>query len=114
MNKEKRIEEMARMICKSKNPNMEKDCPECIFDCMCDIQDGCEVLFEKGYRKASEVAREISRDIIEPVWEAYKNSKSEDTVLLVALICEGINTKLQKKYIDGEDTNVLTNTEGEG
>ena len=54
-----------------------------------------------GYRRRqSEVAKEIGRDIIEPVWEAYKNSTSEETVLLVALICEGINTQLKKKYTE--------------
>ena len=48
----------------------------------------------------AEVAREISRDIIEPLWEAYKDSESKETVLLVALICESINFQLKKKYTD--------------
>ena len=56
------------------------------------------VLYDQGYRKASEVAREISQDIIEPLWNAYKNSNCQETVLLVALICETINNQLKKKY----------------
>ncbi len=63
MNREKQIDEMALVICKSKNPNIEKDCPKCVFNCMCDIQDGCQALFDKGYRLASEVAREIIDEI---------------------------------------------------
>lgn len=55
-------------------------------------------LYIAGYRKASEVAREISQDIIEPLWNAYKNSTCQETVLLVALICETINNQLKKKY----------------
>ena len=59
-------------------------------------------LFRKGYRRASEVAREISQDIIEPLWNAYKNSTCQETVLLVALICETINNQLKKKYTEVE------------
>lgn len=55
-------------------------------------------LYNAGYRKASDVAREISQDIIEPLWNAYKNSTCQETVLLVALICETINNQLKKKY----------------
>ena len=53
MNKKKQIEEMARDICK------------CYKGCECNPDDfeNAQLLYEKGYRKAIEVAREIFRDL---------------------------------------------------
>ena len=68
MNKEKQIEEMAKVI----------DCSLPLLDCEAWRCDGCkyekykhmcmgikqaEVLYNKGYRKASDVAREIFAEI---------------------------------------------------
>ena len=98
MNKEKQIEEMAKAmhdgcaIVRGTNQCRGENCLDC----------GAVTLYEKGYRKASDVAREIIQDIIEPVWEAYKNSEDEMTTLLVAFICESMVTKLKKKYTEGE------------
>lgn len=79
---------------------------------MCDphhCQDGIvfKKLVEYGYRKASDVAREIICDIVDPVWRAYQNSENEMTSLLAAFICEYIITKIKQKYesegADGEN-----------
>lgn len=67
------IEKMAKVICKSKNPDKDKDCPKCVFDCMCDIQDGCEALLDEGYRKASDVAEEIFAEIEKIIDMHYNN-----------------------------------------
>lgn len=93
----KQIEEMANDIAKI--------CPDLVENCCGQINCVTHLtlsLSKIGYRKATDVAEEISRDIIEPVWEAYKNSASAETVLLVALICESINAQLKKKYTEGE------------
>jgi hypothetical protein len=57
-----------------------------------------EGLLNANYRKTADVAREIIRDIVDPVWRAYQNSESEMTSLLAAFICECIATKIKKKY----------------
>lgn len=81
----KQIEEMAHDMCEYYyEGTCYQDKKPC--DCKCDIFTDAEYLYAKGYRKASTVAREISQDIIEPLWNAYKNSTCQETVLLVALI----------------------------
>lgn len=96
MNTEKQIEEMAKDICEICRPYTK-----CTTDAECIMANvEAEKLVAKGYRKASEVAREISQDIIEPLWNAYKKSTCQETVLLVALICETINYQLKKKYTE--------------
>ena len=98
MSRDKQIEEMAKEICSEY---------DCVIPCQscgyygyanCSDVKSAEKLYIAGYRKASDVAREISQDIIEPLWNAYKNSTCQETVLLVALICETINNQLKKKY----------------
>lgn len=96
-NSEKRvreIEEIAKAMCGGCTDS--KECRHCL----CADWYKAEDLYNAGYRRQIEVAKEIGRDIIESVWEAYKNSTSEETVLLVVLICEGINTQLKKKYTE--------------
>lgn len=99
----KQIDEMAKA----------KKCNACIHNAVCEkleeFRDSlgwvstegkfvCSYYEKAGYRKATEVAKEIIQDIIEPIWNAYKDCDSKETVLLVALICESINTQLKKKY----------------
>ena len=95
-NKEKEIEEMSRDLCHSRTCDIKKNGGNCYKYCNAYIYAFRAV--NAGYRKASDVAREISQDIIEPLWNAYKNSTCQETVLLVALICETINNQLKKKY----------------
>lgn len=67
MNKEKHIEEMARAMC----PNikeLQNSCEKCEFRNPCVWQLASISLHEKGYRKASEVAREIFVEIEKTVF----------------------------------------------
>ena len=95
MNRDKQIEEMT--------------CKDCLHYEVCVYvnakavefarAENCKLFADKnGYRKASDVAREIICDIVDPVWRAYENSENEMTSLLAAFICEHIATKIKQKY----------------
>lgn len=65
MTKDKQIAEMAVMGCR-RNPQAHEaeECLGCEFKKgMCDIYKLAKILHEKGYRKASDVAREIFEEI---------------------------------------------------
>ena len=94
-NVEKQIEELARSFC---GLSKTLKCSECSYECY--QKEYARKAFEAGYRKASEVAREIIQDIVNPIWRAYQNSESETTSLLAAFICECITTKIKKKYTE--------------
>jgi hypothetical protein len=65
MNKEKQIEEMAKIFCGMKN-----GCDGCMWDKVhCYERNDAKDLYNAGYRKASEVAREIFEEIGELVNE---------------------------------------------
>ena len=99
--RDKQIEDMASIIHHS-DKNYNNIFPSSLNECLYKhggVRTNAGIaLYNAGYRKASDVAREISQDIIEPLWNAYKNSTCQETVLLVALICETINNQLKKKY----------------
>ena len=65
MNKEKQIEEMARLICLSYNTDACKKCDDSDF---CSVKDEAQRLYTAGYRKADEVAREIFADL-KQMWD---------------------------------------------
>lgn len=103
MSRDRQIEEMAKIINKpcfeimNEAGATDRDCP---------FPYGCEEctatnLYNAGYRKASEVAREIFAEVA----NAWANSWTESEFLAML-------KKLKKKYI-GKDTNVTTNTEEE-
>lgn len=98
---------MAKAVC-----HLDRTCDECMTSFECKAMMYAKRFYDAGYRKASEVAREICQDIIEPLWEAWSDSDSQSTVLLVAMILETINYQIKMKYLGG-DTNVTTNTEEE-
>ena len=63
MNRDKQIEEMARDLCECYNCDgtCYQDDKPC--DLKCDEYTNAQYLYEKGYRKASDVAREIFEEI---------------------------------------------------
>lgn len=63
MNKEKQIEEMARDLCECYNSDGScwQDDKPC--DLRCDEYTNAQYLYDKGYRKASDVAEEIFAEI---------------------------------------------------
>ena len=64
MNQDKQIEEMARDICEHYNRygTCYLDNKPC--DLKCDEYTNAEYLYKKGYRKASDVAREIADELM--------------------------------------------------
>lgn len=92
MNKEKQIEEMAKDLCKYAT-SLYCASGECVnHNCLVDYR-ALEILYDKGYRKADEVAREICESIIE---YSYVDSHG-DFVVPVAMI-----EMIEKKYTEGE------------
>ena len=64
MSKEKQIiEEMAYDICKSRKANWADGCRVCSHHERCIYQDVAYALYNAGYRKQSEVAREIFEEL---------------------------------------------------
>jgi hypothetical protein len=62
MEKEKQIEEMAKDMCEYYyEGTCYQDKKPC--DCKCDIFTDAQYLYAKGYRKASEVAKEVCAEI---------------------------------------------------
>lgn len=54
MSREKQIKEMAKTMCKNYG-----GCSKCMFFPSCDVKSFAMRLHENGYRKASDVAREV-------------------------------------------------------
>lgn len=104
MSRDKQIEEMARDMCK-----LPMECHEChrLGNYECKAKRYAERAIDKGYRKASEVAREIFKEI--------EKCTIQKVVRDGEVIFDSTEqfAKIKKKYI-GEDINVLTNTEDEG
>ena len=99
MNRDKQIEEMARAICEHFVPNGCGRCP----DCFC--EGDALKLYNAGYRKASEVAREI----FEEIEEVFRQHTDGGYYLNNAWIPEYLDpytqdavAKLKKKYTEGE------------
>lgn len=65
---EKQIEEIAKDMCEYYyEGTCYQDKKPC--DCKCDIFSDAQYLYAKGYRKASEVAREIINEIADLMWQ---------------------------------------------
>jgi DNA integrity scanning protein DisA with diadenylate cyclase activity len=100
MDKEKQIEEMARDICKSRFANDTRLCKECENECL--YYQIASALNAKGYRKASDVAREIFAEIAKIIQhhdELAERDKSEYGELIVMDIGCAI-ADLKKKYTE--------------
>lgn len=99
MTEDKKIEEMAIVLC--------ADCAKNVAPCSitrtgirCDeVMEQAEALYNAGYRKASDIAREIFEEIDRMCIDIFGNFNHR------------VFAELKKKYI-GEDINVPTNTEG--
>lgn len=117
MNRDKQIEEMAKVIHKGELDRNKGvlDCTEFTTDLVIKVGlqrlAGAKALYNVDYRKASEVAREIFEEIESKLilnkaihcGQKFYYTRLEDDI-----------AELKKKYI-GEDTNVLTeDTEVEG
>ena len=94
MNKEKQIDEIAKLICTYPQCIHYNIIGECV-NAECQIVDIAENLYEKGYRKASEVAREF----IEAV-DSMMECITAMTGCSFAYV--GKYAELKKKYTEGE------------
>lgn len=61
MNKDKQIEEMAKALGDGRMTNCSyyESCSACPCDFNCIFQENAQILLNAGYRKASEIARDI-------------------------------------------------------
>lgn len=96
MSRDKQIEEMAKSLCKY---SLTEYCasgrcenPNCLVNAK-----ALEVLYEKGYRKASEIAREIFEEI-----EKYMMDSVDVTHTAYKTIGTSTFAILKKKYTEGE------------
>ena len=107
MNRDKQIEEMAKEICSEYDCIIP--CHSCAYyECAnCRDTKSAVKLYNAGYRKASDVAREIFEDIEKHSEVALMNGHIETPILCIGF---GVFAELKKKYL-GEDINVTTNTE---
>lgn len=119
MNREKQIEEMAFNLIMATSPLGVKDLTK-EFDYKTVATDLYDLY---GWCKASDVAREIINKAMSKIQIMISAIKSQEENGIVTEFNGGAKTaleivlkdlaELKKKYI-GEDTNVTTNTEGEG
>ena len=93
----KQIEQMARVTCQMYTRQYEKRCAgvgECDYKCL--HYQRCEALYDMGYRKASDVAREI-------IGEIEKINKQYRTTIASVIIGQKL-AELKKKYeSEGEE-----------
>ena len=71
----KQIEEMTKIICQMYRREKEKKCAgvqDC--DCKCLQYNRCEALFNMGYRKTTDVAREIFAELETVLYKIVKPS----------------------------------------
>jgi hypothetical protein len=115
----KQIEEMAKYICNAceMGNGFGSGCCEGNDYIKCGISiETAQAIYNAGYRKASEVAREIFEEIEEGVKAAFSALQFENNYIHKKVKHETLSSLMrfiktvEKKYI-GEDTNVHTNTE---
>lgn len=73
MTEDKKIEEMAKTVC-----HLDRTCDECMTSFECKAMTYAKRFYTAGYRKASDVAREISAEIEEGVKAAISALQFEN------------------------------------
>lgn len=101
MNKEKQIEEMAKIIC---TPTANKgNCEKCGFKKHCSKFDDATDLYNAGYRKASEVAREICEEIRKGSSICLATQNGVELYHTKSYTIMGMELdEIEKKYTEGE------------
>lgn len=92
---DKQIEEMAKILCRDYSMG---ECMVDGFDCLeghCSKRERIEALYNAGYRKAEDVAREIFEEI----------EKVVNYALCVDITDWTAYNELKKKYTESEDSN---------
>lgn len=100
MNSDKQIDEMAKVIENGVNICAKKPCEDCDFcgadDCMCQNLVIAKELHTAGYRKASDVAREIIDDLESQILPSGKG------LYAFPIITHEFIAELKNKYTEGE------------
>ena len=91
MSRDKQIEEMAHDIC-----HLDRTCDLCMTSFECKAMIYAKRFYDKGYRKASEVAREIFEEIDKRGNPDYPTPIGSYTIIRNAVFAE-----LKKKYTEG-------------
>ena len=112
MNRDKQIEEMYKDVYKTIEHNAVIDITHGGYIGV-NTEGLTRELYDDGYRKASEVAREILEEIEDAYYECIHINPTTNIGHLLQTKFLTKLAELKEKHI-GEDTNVLTNTEGEG
>ena len=95
--RDKQIEEMARVLGEGRSQNCSHYvcCSACPCDFCCIFQENAHILVQEGYRKSSDVAREIFEEIEKYVEVALMNGHIETPILCIG---HGTFAELKKKY----------------
>lgn len=83
----KQIEEMAKVLC-----GITKPCKDCRLNSQCLAYNSADVLYNAGYRKASEVAREFFVEIERNIFWI------ESIYQKIPCLPNGFIAELKKKY----------------
>lgn len=90
MTEDKKIEEMAKIVC-----HLDRTCDECMTSFDCKAMMYAKRFYGAGYRKSADVAREIFANINE-LKEQWASGDMNDDEFYKQLY------KLEKKYTEGE------------
>lgn len=93
MTREKQIEEMAKVIDES-HWRIEQD----FTGCRINSSEISEYLYNAGYRKKSEVSREVFSDVVDVLNDAYTKCNTQDVKTILVIVHAII--KLKKKYTE--------------
>ena len=110
MSREKQIEEMAKAVC-----HLDRTCEECMTSFECKAMMYAKRFYNEGYRKSSDVAREIFEEIEKSISDLEYQAKTPRKTVKVEELkaqCDWILhevipktlAELKKKYTESEDT----------
>ena len=103
MKREKQIEEMAKTVC-----HLDRTCDECMTSFECKAMIYAKRFYDKGYRKASEVARDIVDDFdkeLHKLADRYHEQGKIEYFTLCEIIYQLVIAELKKKYTEKENKN---------
>ena len=103
MSRDKQIEEMAKILCDNYSMG---ECMVDTFDCLeghCEKRERIEALYNAGYRKTSEVAREVFEEVHESI-KAERFHHNNFGYLVYLEDIDRILAELKKKYTESEKT----------
>ena len=98
MNRDKQIEEMAKNVC-----HLDRTCDECMTSFECKVY--AKRFYNAGYRKASEVAREIIAEIDDALHNMaveYHTAGHPEYFAVCEMVHHKVMRPIEKKYAEEE------------